>query len=53
MPDPVPVIELDRLAVDIRAHGMKLGAALRQDALQRADRRSKYECPSHVGSCPQ
>ena len=36
MPDPVPVMVLGRLAVDHRAHGMKLGAALLQDAVNRA-----------------
>ena len=35
MPDPVPVMALARLAVDVRAQGIKLGAALLQDALQR------------------
>ncbi len=35
MPDPVPVMVLARLAVDGRAQGTKLGAALLQDALQR------------------
>lgn len=35
MPDPVPVMVLARLAVDARAQGMKLGAALLQDALKR------------------
>ncbi len=35
MPDPVPVMVLGRLAVDARAQGMKLGAALLQDALHR------------------
>jgi len=35
MPDPVPVMVLARLAVDARAQGMKLGAAILQDALQR------------------
>ncbi|NBQ92099.1 MAG: GNAT family N-acetyltransferase [Betaproteobacteria bacterium] len=35
MPDPVPVMVLARLAVDLRAQGLKLGAALLQDALQR------------------
>ncbi len=35
MPDPIPVMVLARLAVDIRAKGMKLGAALLRDALQR------------------
>ena len=36
MPDPVPVIVLGRLAVDHRAHGIKLGASLLQDAVKRA-----------------
>ena len=36
MPDPVPVIVLARLAVDRRAQGQKLGAALLQDAVRRA-----------------
>lgn len=36
MPDPVPVMVLARLAVDIRAQGVKLGAALLQDAVNRA-----------------
>jgi len=35
MPDPVPVMVLARLAVDSKAQGVKLGAALLQDALQR------------------
>ncbi len=35
MPDPVPVIVLARLAVDTRAQGIKLGAALLQDAVER------------------
>ena len=35
MPDPVPVTVLARLAVDQRAQGRKLGAALLRDALQR------------------
>lgn len=35
MPDPIPVMVLARLAVDIRAQGIKLGAALLRDALQR------------------
>jgi GNAT superfamily N-acetyltransferase len=35
MPDPIPVLVLARLAVDTRAQGMKLGAALLQDALHR------------------
>ena len=36
MPDPVPVMVLARLAVDQRAQGIKLGAALLQDAVKRA-----------------
>lgn len=36
MPDPVPVMVLARLAVDHRAQGRKLGAALLQDAVNRA-----------------
>lgn len=36
MPDPVPVMVLGRLAVDLRAQGIKLGAALLKDAVQRA-----------------
>jgi len=35
MPDPVPVMVLARLAVDVRAQGIKLGASLLQDALHR------------------
>lgn len=35
MPDPVPVMVLARLAVAIRAQGLKLGAALLQDAVRR------------------
>jgi GNAT superfamily N-acetyltransferase len=35
MPDPVPVMVLARLAVDQRAQGIKLGAALLQDAVKR------------------
>lgn len=35
MPDPVPVMVLARLAVDIHAQGIKLGAALLRDAVQR------------------
>ena len=35
MPDPVPVMVLARLAVDVRCQGLKLGAALLKDALQR------------------
>lgn len=36
MPDPVPVLVLARLAVHHRAQGIKLGAALLQDAVNRA-----------------
>ncbi|MHB8348444.1 MAG: GNAT family N-acetyltransferase [Acidiferrobacterales bacterium] len=36
MPDPVPVMVLARLAVDVRAQGIKLGASLLQDAVERA-----------------
>ncbi len=36
MLDPIPVMVLGRLAVDRRAHGIKLGAALLQDAVNRA-----------------
>ena len=36
MPDPVPVMVLARLAVDHRAQGIKLGAALLQDAVNRS-----------------
>lgn len=35
MPDPLPVMVLARLAVDVRAQGMKLGAALLRDAVER------------------
>ncbi len=35
-PDPVPVMVLARLAVDRRAQGIRLGAALLQDAVNRA-----------------
>jgi len=36
MPDPVPVMVLARLAIDLRAQGIKLGASLLQDAVNRA-----------------
>jgi len=36
MPDPVPVMVLARLAVDRRAQGSHLGAALLQDAVNRS-----------------
>ena len=35
MPDPVPVMVLARLAVDVRTQGLKLGAGLLQDAVRR------------------
>lgn len=37
MPDPVPVMVLARLAVDAQAQGIKLGASLLQDAVNRAE----------------
>lgn len=36
MPDPIPVLVLARLAIDQRAQGNQLGAALLQDAVLRA-----------------
>jgi len=36
MPDPIPVMVLARLAVDRQAQGVKLGAALLQDAVKRS-----------------
>ena len=36
MPDPLPVMVLGRLAVDRRSQGIKLGAAMLQDAVHRA-----------------
>jgi GNAT superfamily N-acetyltransferase len=36
MPDPVPVMVLGRLAVDRGTQGLRLGAALLQDAVKRA-----------------
>ncbi len=36
MPDPVPVMVLARLAVDHQAQGVKLGASLLRDAVNRA-----------------
>jgi GNAT superfamily N-acetyltransferase len=35
MPDPIPVLILARLAVDLRCQGKQLGPALLQDALHR------------------
>lgn len=36
MPDPVPVMVLARLAVDLKAQGQHIGASLLQDAVNRA-----------------
>ena len=36
MPDPIPVMVLARLAVDIRTQGMQLGAGLLRDAVGRS-----------------
>lgn len=36
MPDPIPVIVLGRLAIDVKYQGKKLGAALLKDAVLRA-----------------
>ena len=36
MPDPLPVMVLARLAVDMRAQGIKLGAGLLRDAVERS-----------------
>ena len=36
MPDPLPVMVLARLAVDLRAQGMQLGAGLLKDAVERS-----------------
>jgi GNAT superfamily N-acetyltransferase len=36
MPDPVPVILLSRLAIDVEDHGRGLGAQLLRDAITRA-----------------
>lgn len=36
MPDPVPVILLSRLAIDVEEHGKGLGAQLLRDAITRA-----------------
>lgn len=42
MPDPVPVMVLGRLAVDRSAQGIKLGAALLKDALNRTLRIAEH-----------
>jgi predicted N-acetyltransferase YhbS len=36
MPDPLPVMVLARLAVDLRAQGMQLGAGLLRDGVERS-----------------
>jgi len=36
MPDPIPVMVLARVAVDIRTQGMQLGAGLLRDAVDRS-----------------
>jgi predicted N-acetyltransferase YhbS len=36
MPDPLPVMILARLAVDLRTQGMQLGAGLLRDAVERS-----------------
>ena len=36
MPDPLPVMVLARLAVDLRAQGMQLGSGLLRDAVERS-----------------
>ena len=36
MPDPLPVMVLARLAVDLRTQGMQLGAGLLRDAVERS-----------------
>ena len=36
MPAPIPILVLGRLAVNQRARGMKLGAALLKDAVNRS-----------------
>ncbi len=38
MPDPIPVLVLARLAVDRRAQGLRLGASLLQDAVNRSSK---------------
>lgn len=36
MPEPIPIIVLGRLAIDVKYQGQKLGAALLKDAVLRA-----------------
>ena len=49
MPDPIPVIILTRLAVDISFREKGLGADLLYDAVLRCYR--VYRCPCDYGSC--
>ena len=42
MPNPIPVMVLARLAIDVRAQGKRLGAALLQDALFRSVQVSQH-----------
>jgi GNAT superfamily N-acetyltransferase len=41
MPDPLPVLIIGRLAVDVRYQGMRLGAALLKDAVLRCLKASR------------
>ncbi|SQI19516.1 N-acetyltransferase GCN5 [Salmonella enterica subsp. arizonae] len=52
MPDPIPVIILARLAVDLSFHGKGLGADLLHDAVLRCYRVCReYWCTCNHGSC--
>ena len=42
MPNPIPVMVLARLAIDVRAQGKRLGAALLQDAVFRSVQVSQH-----------
>jgi GNAT superfamily N-acetyltransferase len=42
MPDPIPVVVLARLAVSVQFHGLGLGAALLQDAVNRCQRVAEH-----------
>lgn len=42
MPEPIPVIVLGRLAIDLRAQGRKLGASLLKDAVVRVRAVAEY-----------
>ncbi|MEE9354931.1 MAG: GNAT family N-acetyltransferase [Methylococcaceae bacterium] len=44
MPEPIPIVVLGRLAVDLKYQGQKLGAALLKDAMQRT-----LSIAQHVG----